>query len=170
MAHSGGNSQYSKANLSSCSARASGKEGRAGGAPGKQTLRRTMMFLAMGGLLAAGSAGGPQAPAQGSQDIGETYNPLLAEKDLEVGLYYFKSKSYDAAIERLKSCLVHRPNYAKPRWYLAQSYEKKGQWEEAIQYYREFVGILPDTKEGKQASEKIETLTRKLEEKKKRKK
>ncbi len=112
-----------------------------------------------------------QSPAKKPESgVGEMYNPLLAEKDLEVGLYYFKTKSYDAAIERLKSCLVHRPNYAKPRWYLAQSYEKKGEWEEAIQYYREYVEILPDTKEGKQAARKILELGKKLEEKKARRK
>jgi len=122
--------------------------------------------------LCAGAASAQTAtpPKKAPSDVGETYNPLLAEKDLEVGLYYFKNKSYDAAIERLKSCLVNRPNYAKPRWYLAQSYEKKGQWEEAIQYYREFVEILPDTKEGKEASEKIEKLSKKLAENKKRRK
>lgn len=103
-----------------------------------------------------------------SKDVGEAYNPLLAEKDLEVGIYYFKTKSYDAAIERLKSSLVHRPNYARPRWFLAQSYEKKGEFEEAIQYYREYVAILPDTKEGKEARTKIEKLSKKLEEKKAR--
>ena len=117
----------------------------------------------------AQSSSAPPAPAQ-SRDVGETYNPLLAEKDLEVGIYYFKTKSYDAAIERLKSSLAHRPNYAKPRWYLAQSYEKKGELQDAIFYYKEFVAILPDTKEGKQAAEKIEKLTKKLEEKKARKK
>ena len=88
-------------------------------------MRRTIAASVIGlALLAGAVCAQAQAPKAG-KDVGETYNPLLAEKDLEVGLYYFKNKSYDAAIERLKSCLVHRPNYAMPRWYLAQSYEKR---------------------------------------------
>jgi len=158
-----GNFQYSKANLSSC---------RRGLLRLRKALKqRTIIGLAAFAFFACAGLAHGQAPAKKAEsDVGETYNPLLAEKDLEVGLYYFKTKSYDAAIERLKACLVHRPNYAKPRWYLAQSYEKKGEWAEAIQYYREYVEILPDTKEGKQAASKIVELTRKLEEKKPRRK
>lgn len=133
---------------------------------------RWMNFIAAAALFAdVGSASWPAfTNGQQGKDVGETYNPLLAEKDLEVGIYYFKTKSYDAAIERLKSSLVHRPNYARPRWFLAQAYEKKGEFEEAIQYYREYVAILPDTKEGKEARAKIEKLTKKLEENKSRRK
>ena len=131
---------------------------------------RWMNLIAVAALFAGVSpSSGPAFPeSQQSKDVGETYNPLLAEKDLEVGIYYFKTKSYDAAIERLKSSLVHRPNYARPRWFLAQAYEKKGEFAEAVQYYREYVEILPDTKEGKEARAKIEKLDKKLEEKKAR--
>ena len=126
--------------------------------------------LLLGLTWAAAAMQAPAPPPPKSvQDVGETYNPFLAEQDLEVGMYYFRTKSYDAAIERLKSSLVHRPNYAKPRWYLAQAYERKGELEEAVVYYREYVAILPDGKEGKEAAKKIEKLTREIEKRKARK-
>lgn len=137
-----------------------------------KTLQRLSWSALLGTCLcpAQAVAQNQAPPKKPETEIGETYNPLLAEKDLEVGLYYFKTKSYDAAIERLKSCLVHRPNYAKPRWYLAKSYEKKGEWQEAIQYYREYAEILPDSKEGREAAQKIAELTKKIEAKKSRRK
>jgi Tfp pilus assembly protein PilF len=129
--------------------------------------QRILIAIAFAALLACASTVGAQAK-QGS-DVGETYNPFLAEKDLEVGMYYLKTKNYDAAIERLKSALVHRPNYARPRWYLAEAHEKKGEYAEAIEYYREFVEIMKTGKEADKAREQITKLTKRIEQKKTRK-
>lgn len=127
-------------------------------------------FTIVGLCLAAAAVALAQQPPGQGKDVGETYNPLLAEKDLEVGMYYLKAKNYDAAIERLQSAIVHRPNYAKPRWYLAEAYEKKGEYESAIQAYKEFAEIMSTGKQADKAREKVSELAKTLKEKKSRKK
>lgn len=123
--------------------------------------------MAVAALMAGASPA--EAQATHGQDVGETYNPFLAEKDLEVGMYYLKAKNYDAAIERLKAALVHRPNYARPRWYLAEAHEKKGEYAEAVEYYKEFAGIMKTGKEADKAREQITKLSKRLDQKKARK-
>jgi Tfp pilus assembly protein PilF len=111
------------------------------------------------------SAQNPQGPGKKE---GAIYDPLRAEKDLEVGMYYLKARNYDAAIERLQSAIAHRPNYARPRWFLAEAYEKKGDLGSAIQYYGEFAAIMKTGKQADKAREKVAQLTRKMDTKKNR--
>lgn len=128
-------------------------------------MRRLIALVFVSALF----LGGPRiARAQG--EVGEFYNPYLAEKNLEVGEFYLKKGNYDAAIERLLESIRYKPNYARPHRLLGVAYEKKGEFEEAIRYYNKYLEILPSADDAPQIRKRIEKLKRKQAEKEKRRK
>jgi tetratricopeptide (TPR) repeat protein len=125
--------------------------------------RATPIFVLL--LLLLGAA----RPARAQEDVGEMYNPFLAEKNLEVGEFYLKKKNYDAAIERLLEAIRHKANFAKPHRLLGIAFEKKGELDDAILYYEKYLEILPQAEDAGKIRKRIEKLRRKIEERKKRK-
>jgi tetratricopeptide (TPR) repeat protein len=121
-------------------------------------------------LLTAATPGFAQ-PAPPKKAVEETpYNPYQAEHELEVGLYYLKTKAYDAAIARFQQCIAYRPNYARPRLLLAQAYERKGNLAEAARYYQEYLKIHPSAKDAAKITAKIVELNKAIESRAARKK
>lgn len=112
---------------------------------------------------------GVAGPARAQEDVGEMYNPYLAEKNLEVGEFYLKKKNYDAAIERLLESIRYKANFAKPHRLLGFAFEKKGELEDAILYYTKYLEILPQAEDASKVRKRIEKLRRKLAEREKRK-
>lgn len=84
-------------------------------------------------------------PAKGPDDVQEMkhYDPHAAEKDIEVGEYYLKSGNLKGALARFRSALYNKPNDAVATFRMAQTLEKAGQHEEAREYYRRYLQILP---------------------------
>ena len=87
------------------------------------------------------------------------YNPLPAEKDVEVGTFYMHKGDLDAAISRFEDAIAARPNYAKPRLLMAQAYEKKHDKEQAIKFYKEYLRVFPDAPDAKSVQKKIDKLS-----------
>ena len=54
-----------------------------------------------------------------------SWDPLRAEKDLEVGQYYMRKGDVDAAIDRFQDATTAKPGYAIPFRYLGEAQEKK---------------------------------------------
>lgn len=71
------------------------------------------------------------------------YDPHRAEKNLEVGDYLMRRKSYRAAESRYREALEFKPNDALATFRLAVVLEKSGQLEEARQRYQEYLKVLP---------------------------
>jgi len=88
------------------------------------------------------------------------YDPLTAEKDVDVGMFYLHKGDVDAAIDRFKDAVESRPNWAKPRLLLAETYEKKGDKSEALKYYKEYLQVFPGAPDAKKVQKKIEKLTK----------
>jgi len=88
------------------------------------------------------------------------YNPLPAEKDVEVASFYMHKGDPDAAIPRLEDAIRVKPDYAKPRLLLAQIYEKKGDKQDAVKYYREYLQVFPHAPDAKKVQEKIDKLSK----------
>jgi tetratricopeptide (TPR) repeat protein len=99
-------------------------------------------------------------PAAPVEDEGPAFNPVPAEKDVEVATYYIRKGDPDAAIPRLEDAIKVKPDYARPRLMLAQIYEKKSDKENAVKYYREFLQIYPHAPDAKKVREKIAKLSR----------
>ena len=89
-----------------------------------------------------------------------TYNPLPAQQDVEVGMYYLHKGDIDAAIDRFLDAIQQRPNFAKPRLLLGKAYEKKHDNESALKYYKEYLQVLPGAPDAKEVQKKIEKLSK----------
>jgi len=72
------------------------------------------------------------------------WNPHRAEKNIEVGDFYFKvRKNYSAAESRYREALLYKPNDAVATFRLAQVLELTDRPSEARQYYQAYLKILP---------------------------
>jgi tetratricopeptide (TPR) repeat protein len=85
---------------------------------------------------------GPDAAA-GVTEM-KPWNPHQADKDVEIGMYYFKLKNYSAAESRFREALHWQDNHAQAIYRLATVLEKEGKAPEAKQYYLQYLRILPD--------------------------
>ncbi|MGB9241845.1 MAG: tetratricopeptide repeat protein [Candidatus Acidiferrales bacterium] len=112
-----------------------------------------------------GGKDAPDAPPAISSDAAKakaaaTYNPLPAQQDIEVGMYYLHKGDIDAAIDRFLDAIQQRPNFAKPRLLLGKAYEKKHDNESAVKYYKEYLKVLPGAPDAKEVQKKIEKLSK----------
>jgi tetratricopeptide (TPR) repeat protein len=71
------------------------------------------------------------------------WDPHKANKDVEVGDFYFKRRNYRAALDRYKEALYYKDNDAMANLRLGQTYEKMNQPDEAIAHYEAYLKILP---------------------------
>jgi len=95
------------------------------------------------------------------------WDPLRAEKDLEVGKYYMKTGNVDAAIDRFQDAIEAKPGYAMPFLYLGEAQEKKGMKRDAIKSYTRYLELYPKAEDKAKVEKKIEKLRRETGEKKK---
>jgi Tfp pilus assembly protein PilF len=109
------------------------------------------------------STKGDQATSDSSADSSgqpTQYNPLQAQKDVDVATFYMRKGDPDASIPRLEEAIRLRPNYAKPRLMLAEIYEKKDDRENALKYYREYLQVYPHAPDAKKIEKKISNLSK----------
>jgi tetratricopeptide (TPR) repeat protein len=95
------------------------------------------------------------------------YDPLRAEKDLEVGQYYMRKGDVDAAIDRFQDATVAKPGYAVPFRFLGEAQEKKGLKKPAIKAYQRYLELYPHAEDGEKIRKKIEKLNKDVEKEKK---
>jgi tetratricopeptide (TPR) repeat protein len=98
--------------------------------------------------------------ADSDDDVQEMHpwDPYRAVKDDEVGDFYFKQKSYKAALARYQDALIYKNNDAVANFRLAQCYEKLDQPEQAIPHYQEYLKILPEGPYAKDARKALAKL------------
>jgi tetratricopeptide (TPR) repeat protein len=143
-------------------------------------MRLAILFCA-GGLCLAGSLARaqdpppaappppPQKPDQGKpkpntdsavQSAADQpkWDPLRAEKDLEVGKYYMRKGDIDAAIDRFEDATDAKPGYAIPFLFLGEAYEKKGKKKQAVKAYQRYLDLYPHAEDGEKVRKKIEKL------------
>jgi tetratricopeptide (TPR) repeat protein len=70
-----------------------------------------------------------------------TYDPLRAEKSVEIGTFYMKRGNYDAAIERFEDATHFQPKLARPYALLGEAYEKKGEVDHALTNYKKYLDV-----------------------------
>jgi tetratricopeptide (TPR) repeat protein len=73
----------------------------------------------------------------------KVWNPHKAEKDVEVGDFYFKRKNYRAALDRYREALYYKYDDAVAMFRLGVCQEKLGDGEEARKAYQSYLRILP---------------------------
>ena len=95
------------------------------------------------------------------------WDPLRAEKDLEVGQYYMRKGDVDAAIDRFQDATAAKPGYAIPFRYLGEAQEKKGLKKQAIASYSRYLDLYPHAEDADKIRKKIDKLRSEAERKKK---
>jgi len=95
------------------------------------------------------------------------WDPLRAEKDLEVGQHYMHRGDYDAAIDRFQDAIEAKPGYATPFRYLGEAQEKKGLKKQAINSYQRYLDLYPRAEDADKIKKKVEKLYKEVEKEKK---
>src|ERR1700674_2575191 len=96
----------------------------------------------------------PAAPS------GPVFDPLHAQRSLDVGTFYLRKGSYDAAIDRFVEASNYQPTLAMPWQLLGEAYEKKREYAKAAESYNKYLQILPHAAD----AAKIKKLIADLEE------
>jgi tetratricopeptide (TPR) repeat protein len=95
------------------------------------------------------------------------WDPLRAEKDLEVGQYYMRKGDVDAAIDRFQDATLAKPGYAVPFRFLGEAQEKKGLKKPAIKSYQRYLELYPRAEDADKIRKRIEKLYKDVEKEKK---
>ncbi len=98
------------------------------------------------------------------------WNPHQADKNVEVGKYYFKQNNFKAAESRFREALYWQENDAEANYWLGTALEKLKQPAEARYYYEEYLKILPNgplAKDAKKALSRVSTTESSKKESKK---
>jgi len=86
------------------------------------------------------------------------WDPLRAERDLEVGQYYMHKGDLDAAIDRFEDAALAKPGYAIPFRFLGEAQEKKGLKRDAIKSYTRYLDLFPRAEDKEKIEKKIDKL------------
>ena len=140
------------------------------------TLLSSFLLAALSVSCLSGQARSPQNPPKprpnsdnATQNAPDqpTWDPLRAEKDIEVGQYYMRKGDVDAAIDRFQDATLAKPGYAIPFRYLGEAQERKGLKREAIKSYTRYLDLYPHAEDKFKIEKKIEKLRSDLEKSKK---
>jgi tetratricopeptide (TPR) repeat protein len=96
-----------------------------------------------------------------------TWDPLRAEKDMQVGQYYMHKGDIDAAIDRFEDAALAKPGYALPFRLLGEAQEKKGLKKQAIKSYKRYLDLYPHAEDKDKVQKKIDKLYKDVEKEKK---
>jgi tetratricopeptide (TPR) repeat protein len=83
------------------------------------------------------------APGADVQEL-HAYNPHKADKNVEVGDFYFKRGNYRAAESRFAEALLYMSHHAAATYKLAETQEKLGKTADARSNYQKYLKILPE--------------------------
>jgi tetratricopeptide (TPR) repeat protein len=97
------------------------------------------------------------------------WDPLRAEKDIEVGQYYMRKGDVDAAIDRFQDATLAKPGYAIPFRYLGEAQEKKGLKRDALKSYTRYLDLFPHAEDKSKIEKRIEKLRVEVEKPSKKK-
>jgi tetratricopeptide (TPR) repeat protein len=84
-----------------------------------------------------------------------SFNLLEAEKDLKVGLYYFKKGNYKASTSRFREATLWNPTYAEAFLRLGESEEKLKDKKAADEAYTKYLALAPDAKDAESVKKKL---------------
>jgi len=95
------------------------------------------------------------------------WDPLRADKDMNVGKYYMKKGDLDAAIDRFEDAALAKPGFALPYLYLGELYEKQGKKKPAVKAYQRYLDLNPKAEDGDKIRKKVEKLHQEIDKDKK---
>jgi tetratricopeptide (TPR) repeat protein len=111
----------------------------------------------------------PANPNTDTQDAADQpkWDPLRAERDMQVGEFYMHKGDIDAAIDRFEDAALAKPGYALPYRFLGEAQEKKGMKKKAIQSYKRYLDLYPKAEDKDKIQKRIDKLYKDVEKEKK---
>ena len=97
----------------------------------------------------------PPAPAE------PVFDPLHAQRNIEIGTFYLKKGNYDAAIDRFMDATRLQPKLAIPWKLLGEAYEKKHDIGGAIESYKKYLELFPTAEDAAKVQKRIALLEEK---------
>ena len=137
---------------------------------------RKALFALCAAILASFPAAGPSVAQESALDKGPappyvepepapapaaaepTYDPLRANKSVEIGTFYLKRGNYDAAIERFEDATHFQPKLARSYSLLGEAYERKGDVDKALAAYRRYLEVYHNAPDREKIQKRIEKL------------
>ena len=86
------------------------------------------------------------------------FNPLQANKELQVGMEYFKRGSYKAAAGRFREATKWNPNLAEAWLRLGEAEEKRKNRKDAKEAYAKYLDLQPEAKDAAEVRKKVAGL------------
>lgn len=124
-----------------------------------------LCFALSAGLAQRGRQTGPPPPPpepdqeQENSEPEYTFNPIQAQKELKVGDYYFKKKSYKAAAGRYERAVKWQPDLAEAYLKLGETREKLEENEKAVAAFQRYLELSPPPRKAEEVKKKIAQLT-----------
>jgi Tfp pilus assembly protein PilF len=112
-------------------------------------------------LLALGACAQEQKPAEPPEEDEAlvpkeySFNPLQAQKELQVGNYYFKSGRYRAALGRFREAVKWNENYAEAYLRMSEVYDKLKDPAEARKALEKYLALEPNGKQAEHARKRL---------------
>lgn len=94
------------------------------------------------------------------------WDPLRAEKDIEVGRFYLRKGDLDAAMDRFQDAILAKPGFAIPFRYLGEAQERKKLKKQALRSYRRYLDLVPHADDAQKIKKKIEKLQEEVDKEK----
>jgi len=89
-----------------------------------------------------------------------TYQPPAAWKSVEIGNYYLRKRDYPGALSRFKEAVQTDPHYPGGYLGMGKVYDKLGFKEKALEAYRQYLDLLPSTKDALEAKDVQKAVAR----------
>ena len=122
-------------------------------------VRSWIVSLALGAaLLAQQPPPKPQEPPEEDESIAPreyAFNPLQAAKEVKIGDYYFKKKSFRAAANRFREATRWNPGLAEAYLRLGESEEKLNDRTAAKEAYTKYLELNPSAKDAEAIKKKL---------------
>jgi len=112
-------------------------------------LLRLVVALALGVAALAAQRQKPAEPAEEDESLiprEYSFNPLQAEKEFKIGVFYFRKGSYRAAARRFQEASKWNPGYAETYVRLGEAREKLKDLKAAREAYGKFLELAPEDK------------------------
>lgn len=102
------------------------------------------------------------APETPAAPAAPAFDPLHAQRSLDVGKFYLNKGSYDAAIDRFIEASNYQPSLAAPWKMLGEAYEKKHEYSKAADAYNKYLDLLPHAPDAARIKKTITDLQEKV--------
>ena len=86
------------------------------------------------------------------------FNPLQATHELQVGEFYLKKGSYEAAVKRFTEATKWNPTFADAYLKLGEAEEKFKDFKAAKEAYAKYLELAPDAKKAAEVKKKLQKL------------